>query len=59
VDLLVVGSRGHGALHRLLRGSTVARLVRHAACPVLVVPHDVKRRASAPAEPATIVRNAA
>ena len=59
VDLLVVGSRCHGALHRLLRGSTVARLVRHAACPVLVVPHDVKRRASAPAEPATIVRKAA
>ena len=39
-DLLVVGSRGDRVLGRLLRGSTSTRLVRQAACPVLVVPRD-------------------
>lgn len=38
VDLLIVGSRGHGALHRLLVGSTAEVLLAASACPVLVVP---------------------
>jgi nucleotide-binding universal stress UspA family protein len=38
LDLLVVGSRGHGPVRRLLLGSTSTRLVREARCPVLVVP---------------------
>jgi nucleotide-binding universal stress UspA family protein len=38
LDLLVVGSRGHGPVRRLLLGSTSTRLVRDARCPVLVVP---------------------
>ena len=38
LDLLVVGSRGQGAVLRLLLGSTSTRLVREARCPVLVVP---------------------
>jgi len=38
VDLLVVGSRGRGALRRALLGSTSARLAHFARCPVLVVP---------------------
>jgi nucleotide-binding universal stress UspA family protein len=38
LDLLVVGSRGHGMVRRLLLGSTSTRLVREARCPVLVVP---------------------
>jgi nucleotide-binding universal stress UspA family protein len=37
-DLLVVGSRGEGAMRRLLRGSTSTRLAREAPCPVLLVP---------------------
>ncbi len=36
-SLLVVGSRGHSALKRLLLGSTSAWLARHARCPLLVV----------------------
>jgi nucleotide-binding universal stress UspA family protein len=36
--LLVVGSRGHGPVRRLLLGSTSTRLVREARCPVLIVP---------------------
>jgi nucleotide-binding universal stress UspA family protein len=36
-DLLVVGSRGHGALAGMLLGSTSQHCVNHAACPVVVV----------------------
>jgi nucleotide-binding universal stress UspA family protein len=36
-DLLVVGSRGHGAFTSALVGSTSERCVRHALCPVVVV----------------------
>jgi nucleotide-binding universal stress UspA family protein len=38
VDLLVAGSRGWGAAHRVVLGSTTDRLTHHARCPVLVVP---------------------
>lgn len=38
VDLLIVGTRGHGALRRLLVGSTAEVLLTASACPVLVVP---------------------
>jgi len=38
VDLVVLGSRGHGPLRRVLLGSVSTHLVRHSACPLLVVP---------------------
>lgn len=38
VDLLVVGSRGYGPLHRLISGSTARHLARHARGPLLVLP---------------------
>jgi nucleotide-binding universal stress UspA family protein len=38
-DLLVVGSRGHGAFAEMLLGSTSHFCVQHAATPVLVVRH--------------------
>jgi nucleotide-binding universal stress UspA family protein len=41
LDLLVVGSRAHGPVRRLLLGSTSTRLVREAHCPLLVVPRAV------------------
>jgi nucleotide-binding universal stress UspA family protein len=38
LDLLVIGSRAHGPVQRLLLGSTSTRLAREATCPLLVLP---------------------
>jgi nucleotide-binding universal stress UspA family protein len=38
VDVLVCGSRGWGAVRRVVLGSTANRLIHHAACPVIVMP---------------------
>ncbi len=40
LDLLVLGSRRWGPVRRLALGSTSERVIRHAACPVLVPPRD-------------------
>lgn len=40
-DLLIVGSRGHGAFVGMVLGSVSTHCVRHAKCPVLVI-HDSK-----------------
>lgn len=37
-DLVVVGTRGRSGAGRMLLGSVSDHVVRHAACPVLVVP---------------------
>ena len=36
-DLIVIGSHGRGGVERLLLGSVAEAVMRHAACPVLVV----------------------
>ena len=38
VDLLVCGSRAYGPVRRVLLGGVLRKLVRRAACPVVVVP---------------------
>src|SRR3954470_16015626 len=38
IDVLVCGSRGYGPVRRVLLGGVLRRLVRRAACPVIVVP---------------------
>lgn len=53
VDLLVMGSRGHGPLGRVLLGGVSAKVVRSATCPVLVMPRSAAhepRRATATAD---------
>jgi nucleotide-binding universal stress UspA family protein len=36
--LIVIGSHGHGALYDLLAGSACEGVLKHATCPVVVVP---------------------
>jgi len=43
VDLLVCGSRGYGPTHSVLVGGVTHRLLRAAACPVLVLPRGVEQ----------------
>jgi nucleotide-binding universal stress UspA family protein len=38
VDVLVMGSRGYGPVRRVLLGGVARRLIRRAACPLIVVP---------------------
>ena len=40
LDLLLVGSRGYGPMHAVMVGGVAGRLVREAACPVLVLPRS-------------------
>lgn len=42
VDLLVLGSRGYGALRRAMLGSVSTPVMRTASCPVVIVPHDAR-----------------
>jgi len=37
-SMIVIGSHGHGAVYRLLVGSVSEGVIRHAPCPVLLVP---------------------
>ena len=50
-DVIVLGSHGHGTVHRFLLGSVADATVRHGTCAVLIVPHRTLR-ASAPPPPA-------
>lgn len=43
-DLIVLGSHGHGAVYNLVIGSTANGVLKHASCPVLVVPVPAKAR---------------
>lgn len=51
VDLVVCGSRGWGAVRRVILGSTADRLIHHSTCPVLVIPRTAEvTESAAPAE---------
>jgi nucleotide-binding universal stress UspA family protein len=38
IDMLVCGSRGYGPVRRVLLGGVLRKLIRRAACPIVVVP---------------------
>lgn len=40
LDLLFVGSRGYGPMHAVMVGGVAGRLLREAACPVIVFPRS-------------------
>jgi nucleotide-binding universal stress UspA family protein len=40
-DLIIMGSHGHGAMHRVLMGSVSEGVLRKAPCPVTIIPHQV------------------
>jgi nucleotide-binding universal stress UspA family protein len=37
-DYIILGSHGHGALYHLFSGSVITGILKHAKCPVVVVP---------------------
>jgi nucleotide-binding universal stress UspA family protein len=43
-DYIVLGSHGHTAFYDLLVGSTTAGVLKHAKCPVVVVPPPTARK---------------
>lgn len=42
-DYIVMGSHGHGAFYDLMVGSTTTRVLKQAACPVVIVPAGVRK----------------
>ena len=44
LDLLLVGSRGYGPLRSVVVGGVAGRVVREAACPVIVLPRSARPR---------------
>ena len=41
-DIVVLGSHGHGRLHKALVGSVSEAVIRHAPCSVMIVPNPEK-----------------
>jgi nucleotide-binding universal stress UspA family protein len=50
-ELILVGSRGHGAFKAALRGSVSRNLISLAHCPVVVVPPGLSSAAAPPRRP--------
>jgi len=41
-DIVILGSHGHGRLHKALVGSVSEAVIRHASCNVMIVPQSEK-----------------
>ncbi len=46
IDLIVMGTHGHGGIKKLILGSTAEKIIRHATCPVLTVGPHVSLKSS-------------
>jgi Universal stress protein UspA and related nucleotide-binding proteins len=43
IDIIIVGTHGHGGVHHMIFGSVSEGVLRNSSCPVLVIPtHDRK-----------------
>ncbi len=43
IDIIIVGTHGHGGVHHMIFGSVSEGVLRNTSCPVLVIPtHDMK-----------------
>ena len=43
IDIIIVGTHGHGGVHHMIFGSVSEGVLRNTSCPVLVIPtHDQK-----------------
>lgn len=47
-ELIVIGTSGRNAWHRMIVGSTATRVLNEASCPILVIPHEAGASAPAP-----------
>ena len=56
LDVLFVGSRGYGPLRAVITGGTSGPLLRHAHCPVLVLPRGNDQPLGEVFAPAAAVR---
>ena len=57
VDLLILGSRSYGPLHRVFLGTTSTYLTRHAGCPILQLPRAGRTEPLEPTqEPGSVAR---
>jgi nucleotide-binding universal stress UspA family protein len=54
VDLMVMGSRGYGAVKGVLLGSVSAKLMRSAPCPLLIVPRGTSVPVGEPDESSSL-----
>ena len=41
-DMIILGSHGHGTLHKALVGSITNSVLKKAACPVLIIPSKIE-----------------
>jgi nucleotide-binding universal stress UspA family protein len=55
-DLIVLGTHGYGAVKRFLLGHVADRVIRHARCAVLALPHEMLRQDNTKPAPETTVR---
>ncbi len=43
IDIIIVGTHGHGGVHHMIFGSVSEGVLRNSSCPILVIPtHDRK-----------------